>query len=306
MNTPNIESNYYRFLRHILKFLLPFVPGTLRETVALKKTYSKYIFLYKLYRLFGGAQKVIAKRFDGKLLILSEPDFERIVWGVDHKRFNKNNFYPLIRKFVLPGSVAIDVGAAFGDETLDMADFVGKDGKVYAFEPEPRAFECLKETLSLNKIKNAEPYELAVGAKEGEIRFDEAITAKSVKNIKIGKTLRVISLSDFYFEKIYPKKVSFLKIDTEGFDLDVLQGAKDLIKHNPDIKIVMEFLPAVDYSGKKGTKVIEHLFSHDFEVSRIQTSTIPLIDDNEINYLIDNMDDQRHMISHDLVISKKK
>ena len=76
-----------------------------------------------------------------------------------------------IKNEVKPGFVAIDLGANIGYITLLLSDLVGKNGKVFAIEPEPENFQILKYNLDINKIKNVECLNLAINESDGNVCF---------------------------------------------------------------------------------------------------------------------------------------
>lgn len=63
-------------------------------------------------------------------------------------------FLKMLRENIKEGNLVIDVGANIGYWTNYLARFVGESGRVYAFEPEPKNFEILKENRKLNDFKN--------------------------------------------------------------------------------------------------------------------------------------------------------
>jgi hypothetical protein len=76
-------------------------------------------------------------------------------------------------RHVSPGLVAFDLGANAGFYTLLFSRLVGSRGRVYAFEPSPRALRYLRRHVSLNALGNVVVREMAVGAVSGEVTFVE-------------------------------------------------------------------------------------------------------------------------------------
>jgi len=71
-----------------------------------------------------------------------------------------------IKNEVKPGNVCIDLGANIGYITLLLSDLVGKNGKIFAIEPEPENFNILNYNLNINKIKNVETSNIAIGERD--------------------------------------------------------------------------------------------------------------------------------------------
>jgi FkbM family methyltransferase len=128
----------------------------------------------------------------------------------------------------------IDIGASTGKTAIP---FIGKFEKIYCFEPNPRSFE------ELSKNKNLICYNCAIGDKN-EIK--ELVMNDSTNNPEHGSiseernkdwltgerfSVEVKRLDDFKFESI-----DFIKIDTEQYELQVIEGAiKTIKKHKPTI-----------------------------------------------------------------------
>jgi len=159
-----------------------------------------------------------------------------------------NQFETRVLKTILqPGDVIIDVGAFMGSYSLLAGKLTGEKGKVYAFEPNPDYFKKLKKNILLNRFPNIQAFDLALSNKKGVVEFYPASSGSSlVKNVAealIGKKIKpikvkAVTLNDFVGkEKI--KRIDFIKIDAEGWDLQVLKGASNILKRKdaPDIMV---------------------------------------------------------------------
>ena len=74
----------------------------------------------------------------------------------------------VFRLFLKEGSVAFDIGAYFGDTTLPMAKMVGKSGRVFAIESNPKTFNVLCANMALNGIENVRPINAFVAESDSE------------------------------------------------------------------------------------------------------------------------------------------
>jgi FkbM family methyltransferase len=129
-------------------------------------------------------------------------------------------------RHVVPGSTALDIGAHIGSLTVPLARAVGKQGMVYAFEPQKRIYRELVHNLKLNHIDNVKPLRFAVGARNEVIEMNP--TAVFDGRTKVGKggdraELRTVDSFGFC-------NVSLIKIDVEGFEVEVLKGAERTIR----------------------------------------------------------------------------
>jgi len=261
----------------------------------------------KFHKLYFRTKYVETRRSDGRAVCLSLQETDKLLYGADHKRFNKNNFYPVMQSLIKPGSIVIDVGASYGDEVIEMSDLVGPNGTVYAIEPNPIAFPALQRTVALNGLKNVVCINKAVGTKNGYVDFDNSREIVSNNYAPPGQdnAIACISLDSLWEEEISPKKVSLIKIDTDGFEIEVLKGAEDILSHNTDCEIISEYLPHLDYSGFKGKDTLHQFQKMGLGIHKIQMAAVP-IDEHDFDELINEMDNPLFMISHDLVLKKIK
>ena len=177
----------------------------------------------------------------------------------------------LILRQAQDGDVVVDVGANIGYYTVLLADKVGNSGKVYAFEPDKTSFEILKKNIKENNLKNVVTVNAAVGS-----RGEKKILYKSKKNlgdhkvyeIPLGfaaspfeerETVKIIKLDNF----LKNKKIDLMKVDTQGWEPEVIKGAKNLISKNKPT-IFMEYSPAsytqANLNGKKMMKFLRNIY----------------------------------------------
>ena len=149
--------------------------------------------------------------------------------------------------------VAFDVGANIGLFTVMLAALDNVD--VHAFEPVVSTFERLSSNVALNHFSSNIHLNLAaVGSKKGNVEFD--IYAKSPAINRLSNTslvtsqsaaatrqkVSVINLDDYCQEKGI-ERIDFLKIDVEGMEAQVLQGAKKMLKAQKVSGILIEICP---------------------------------------------------------------
>jgi len=135
-------------------------------------------------------------------------------------------------RIISPGSVIFDLGANVGIYSLLFSKYALK---VYAFEPAVRNLHYLWDLLHVNKITNVIPVPLAVCEEQSLLGFDpganSALGHLSQSGVwPVGTT----SLDMFCaWSKVVP---SLIKIDVEGAEMRVLQGAQRLLReHHPDL-----------------------------------------------------------------------
>lgn len=153
----------------------------------------------------------------------------------------------LVTEIIKPGMVAIDVGAHIGYYSTLFSKLVGPNGHVFSFEPDPHNYSLLKENVSLNNLTQCTCENKAVYSSNGFIKLNldsDNLGAHSlIKQNSNNNFINVETVTlDNYFENLN-SKVDFIKMDIEGAEEFALDGAKNLIDKNPNITIVMEFMP---------------------------------------------------------------
>ena len=153
----------------------------------------------------------------------------------------------IIRDEIKEGDIVIDVGANIGYYTLIFAQLVGKTGKVFAFEPESKNFEILKKNVKINNYNNVIVEQKIISDKSGKMKLfisDSDIVGHRIQQMgNFKKFIEVESVTlDEHMKKLnLDKKINFIKIDVEGAEPKVLQGAKKILEQNSKLKIFTEF-----------------------------------------------------------------
>lgn len=168
--------------------------------------------------------------------------------GVDTHIYLNNKYEPYIVKKIIEnikkGETVLDIGANIGHHSIIMSKCVEKNGKVISFEPIPRIIKQFKESIEINDIKNIEVKEFGLSNKEENIKFyidkNNAGHSSAIQDNKINteeinihtKTLDSLNLNTF----------SFVKIDVEGYEWNVIEGGMNtFLKYRPII--LMEWSP---------------------------------------------------------------
>ena len=103
----------------------------------------------------------------------------------------------IVKKYVHEGDVVIDVGAHVGYYTLLMAQLVGKNGKVYSFEPDPVNFELLKKSVEINGFENVVLIQKAVSDTTEKIKLflgDNDSAINRIYDAKLGDAKKSIDV----------------------------------------------------------------------------------------------------------------
>ncbi|MFC4211312.1 FkbM family methyltransferase [Pedobacter lithocola] len=198
--------------------------------------------------------------------------------------FNDMGF---VLHFLKEGDVFYDVGANVGSYTL-LASGVTK-ATTLAFEPINSTFEILSKNIELNELSNlVELVNKGVGKTAEILLFsttDDTTNHVIIEEENIdGQGIEVINL-DYFEDKYSP---ALIKIDVEGYELEVLDGAnKTLI--NPELKaIIIEIIGGSNLYGHDMDSIHKKLISFNFKpysynpFTRVLEPALPYIESNTI------------------------
>lgn len=202
-------------------------------------------------------------------------------FGYDIIKFKKDQmgFYPFydMAKFVKSDQpILFDIGANVGQTVKDFKE-VFKNSTIHAFEPSPETFDILKNNTS--NFKNLHLWNLGVGAFNGELLLNEYVHSNTnsfldtnkndEKNLRKKTLVNTTTVDKFCSNHKIPK-IDVLKIDTEGFELEVFKGAKVSLKN---CKIGLLFFEVGFVNTHKGmpsfTELWDFALLYDFELVSI-------------------------------------
>jgi FkbM family methyltransferase len=178
------------------------------------------------------------------------PGGERVRAAARYRQLSWNpEEYRAFRAAVRPGSIVLDVGANVGSYTLLFAIWAGPAGRVFAFEPSPEARDGLRQHIQLNGLKDrVEIVPAAVSSTVGSTRFaiDGASGANAIAagDHAAARSIEVETTTIDAFCERQGLRPDVVKIDVEGAELDVLQGARRVLAM-PGLHAFLEFHPTV-------------------------------------------------------------
>ena len=168
------------------------------------------------------------KSFWGDRLLTLWPDSGDSMWLLYNVLMDWPEF-PFLEKYLRPGDTVIDIGANIGVYSLWISRFVGIKGKIIAFEPARECFTRLVRQCAQNGLTQIVPENLAVSSKSGNIQLTSGRDLENyiaVNNLPSETLQHVEAISlDSYLKAVSIDEVSFLKIDVEGAEPLVLEGA---------------------------------------------------------------------------------
>jgi FkbM family methyltransferase len=142
----------------------------------------------------------------------------------------------MIKPLILPGQTVLDIGANFGVFTKLFSQLVGPQGSVISFEPVPQTYRTLAAGVERLRLGNVQTMNKAVSDSvgiatmavphyrdsSGENLYESHIVSPDSEGAFTVETITVDSLQ--------LTNVSFIKIDVEGHEIEVLQGSMETLK----------------------------------------------------------------------------
>jgi FkbM family methyltransferase len=156
------------------------------------------------------------------------------------------------------GEIFFDIGAHIGYFSAIAAHLNEGEGKVFAFEPRPMNAAFFRKHMKVNEFSNVVLYQAAVGDAEGDVMFDSAHGSATGRVTKDGDLkVKQVSIDRLISEGTLPMP-TFIKIDVEGGEIEVLKGLEKVIAssrpkmvvatHNPEChSFVLGFLEKHSY-----------------------------------------------------------
>ena len=205
----------------IINFLIKF-PVLKRLIPSL---YKKYIFFFNKYKKKIIINDVIYD-LDLRHLIDRRFFFHN---GYEDELFNPLNDILLNNKI----DFFLDIGCCWGVYSLRLAKNF-KELKILSFDPIKTNIERLKLSIKKNNFKNIKCFQTALGSKIGKVSL--GATEKYSPNYEINEKKAVINeiseINTLDFLLQIKDQSIVLKIDTEGYEFEVLKGANELLKNN--------------------------------------------------------------------------
>jgi FkbM family methyltransferase len=190
-------------------------------------------------------------------------------------RYEPNEMFAVAR-LLAPGMCVVDAGANEGLFTILAARIVGESGTVHAFEPSPREQSRLQANLAVNRLSNVKVHRTALGRAPGKSTLRVAEASHPGHNalggfMYAGTVLEesvevdIVTLDQAVRgEKL--TRLDLLKIDVEGSEVDVLQGADEVLRTLRPVVLAEAQDESLRRMGSNVGELLKLLRAHDYEV----------------------------------------
>lgn len=227
--------------------LASFLNRKLSIYVARKMAKKKARAELKWVNSFGGSNAMIFNlEADLKIKLYADSILSKFIY----QGFEKDEV-DFLKRFLLPGDLFIDVGANIGLFSLYASRIVGDFGGVISFEPTQTTYEKLLENCALNNLGNIQAFKLGLSEKEEMLELNVSSNGFEAWNTFVEshddkfsskEMVPTKSLDGFISEhEIDPQRISLVKIDVEGFEMNVLRGAQGLLSRSVAPTLMVEF-----------------------------------------------------------------
>ncbi|WP_245329013.1 FkbM family methyltransferase [Bradyrhizobium centrolobii] len=194
--------------------------------------------------------------------------------GLWRRRSLRSEDADFVGAYLRPGETFVDVGANVGQLSLAAAMSVTRSGRVIAIEAHPRTCKYLQGNVRLNDL-TIEIHNTAIGSTHGELFFtdfrSDDMNFASATPLPGSATLRVpVHTLD---SVVGDRPVDLLKVDVEGFEVDLLKGAARTIANCRCLYIEDSELN-LRRAGTSRAELYDRLISHGFALFHLRAGKL--------------------------------
>ena len=202
----------------------------------------------------------LLKRASSRLPLRVQQELKRLHFG---RQIRKGVFetdeaeYSRLGQWVKPGDWVLDVGANVGHYSSKLSQLVGRNGRVFSFEPVPHTFELLAANMTCCPVNNVTLLNVAASDEMGTVGMSIPSFATGLQNYYMASvtsdspSLLVVAIPIDSLR--FPSRITLAKVDVEGHELSALKGMENLLKRDHPVLIVEgQAEPVRHYLGSLG------------------------------------------------------
>lgn len=173
--------------------------------------------------------------------------------------YNEITVLKIIEIFASKGYSFIDIGANIGLHSLTAARS-NSQIEIYSFEPEIENYQNFIKNIALNEYLNIRPFKMGLGNFTGNFslnineNWNKGKHSIKVSFGEINKKINIPLTKLDCFEENIKCEFLLIKIDVEGFEKEVIEGAKHIVANTKNIIIIIELL--IEINGDSTCEVI--------------------------------------------------
>lgn len=273
----NAAQSQTRRASRLFRVLTYLQDGTLRSRFEQWRQEQKLLRRERLWQRHFATQSVLEYKLEGgaKINLYEDDHLSKLIFVTGFEE-NERAF---IQRYLAPGDIFVDVGANIGLFTLIGARRIGRRGKVYALEPTALTYERLVQNVQRNQLTNVHCFQLALSDQTEQrmmtTSFDGYGAWNSLAQPSAGAHFRqepiaCLAWDTFAIQQALVGKVNLMKIDIEGWEFYMLQGAQATFVRSDAPDLLIEFTEVnANAAGVTGASVYELLAALGYTLYRI-------------------------------------
>jgi FkbM family methyltransferase len=204
------------------------------------------------------------------------PSLYRPLYSI-YKSVSDRRERALFAGWLRPGDTVLDIGANIGGYASFFANRVGPNGRVFAFEPEPRNLAQLRKLASRRSQITVVP--AAVADRSGDLKLfvsaDMNVDHRTYDpgEGRVGIDIRAVAIDEFVEQHV---QVGAIKMDIQGAELSALRGARHLLDRSSRLLMILEYWPfGLRAAAENPQSVLDFLGDAGFQIRVIGDLPLP-------------------------------
>jgi len=220
----------------------------------------------------GQSKVVVRGKNHGFLMNLDLSDWaQRMTYFL--ARYYELGVARVLELLLRPGDRFVDIGANIGMITLHARSLVGSSGRIDCFEPNPDCVDLLQKNLAINEIQNVVVHQCALAEASGALTLSLTSGHSGTATLAdVGtKAVRKIVVDVRVGDDVLTEAPQLIKIDVEGFELQVLRGLRSTLTIHKPFVITELIERQLALAGTSVREMADYLFSLNYRAYGIVT-----------------------------------